>query len=74
MKAFTMFPKTSVAMMAIASRHPQRRRLNQPVPATAKSAPSKKKRNPDCFPERRKLPVRKQIHGPHAVENRAAPD
>jgi len=41
MKAFTRSPKTWVAMMATASRHPQRRRLNQAVPATAMVAPSK---------------------------------
>jgi hypothetical protein len=51
LKAFTMFPKTSVAMMTIASRHPQMRSLNQPVPATAKTAPSKKRGIPTVFPK-----------------------
>ncbi len=50
MNAFTMFPKTSVAMMATASRHAQRRRLNQAVPATAIVAPSKSRGIPNVFP------------------------
>ena len=49
-KAFNKFPKTCVARMATVNRHPQGRRLNQPVAAINREAPSARKGIPTVFP------------------------
>jgi hypothetical protein len=47
---FTRSPSTCVPMINTASLHPQRRRLNQPVPALAKAALRMRKRPPIPLP------------------------